>query len=114
MKRRLQTALLLGGFLGGHFCFADDAPMKEVLVKIIKQLEATKPLLNEAQQIQSPYPRVKIHFDPWIDANGVTHPGLRQDILRIQRALIHAVNRDNMEPRSYQPIKDDFIGQDHV
>lgn len=113
MKIKLQTGLLIGVFLS-HVAFADDAQMKEEFVKIINQLEAIKPLLNEAERVQPPDPRVKVHFDSWIDANGVTHAGLREDIQRIQTALVHAVNRNSIEPRRYQLIKDDFIGQDHV
>jgi RAQPRD family integrative conjugative element protein len=115
MKKRWKALLVVGSILVGHLVFADDAQMKESLVKIIHQLEAIKPLLNEAERAQPFNTRIKIHFGSWIDANGTRHLGLRQDILTIQKALLHAVNQESIEPRVYQSIKNDFIGgQDHV
>jgi RAQPRD family integrative conjugative element protein len=120
MKRKLPLGLfklllfVLGGFFCGHFVFAEDTLMKEALVKIIHQLEVIKPLLNEAERAQSLHPEIKIHFNAWRDANGMMHAGLRQDIQRIQTALIHIVNQERVDPRYYSPIKNDFIGQDHV
>ncbi|MCE3237399.1 MAG: hypothetical protein K0R24_380 [Gammaproteobacteria bacterium] len=120
MKRKSRIGLfvllllLVGGFFCGNFAFAKDALMKEALVKIIHQLEVIKPLLNEAERAQSLTPAIKIHFNAWRDVNGIMHAGLRQDIQRIQTALIHIVNQKRVDPRCYPPIKNDFIGQDHV
>lgn len=100
--------------LGCSSAFADTAQMKTTLVKIVNQLEAIKPLINQAKSEQSANPRVKVHFDSWIDTDGKKHNGLRQDIENIQAALISAINAQNADPREYQPIKGDFVGQDHV
>jgi RAQPRD family integrative conjugative element protein len=93
---------------------ADDEQMKENLVKIINQLQAIKPLIYQAEKSQIDNPRVKIHFDSWIDGNGVKHAGLRNDVEAIQQSLIAAINQESVEPRIYQPIKNDFVGQKHV
>lgn len=81
---------------------------------MVNQLEAVKPLINQAKSEQSANPRVKIHFDAWVGPDGKKHNGLRQDIEGIQAALINAINAQNVGPREYQPIKGDFVGQDHV
>lgn len=94
--------------------YADTAQMKTTLVKIVNQLEAIKPLIEQAKQEQPANSRIKVHFDSWIGADGQVHNGLRQDIDTIQQALIHAINQTQVDPRVYQPIKGDFVGQDHV
>jgi len=83
-------------------------------VEIINQLQAAKLLINQAQNEQPANPRVKIHFDEWVDANEQKHQGLRQDIEANQQALMQAVNQQTIEPRSYAPVTDDFIGDGHV
>ena len=93
---------------------ASQAQMNETLVKMVNQLEAVKPLINQAKQEQSANPRIKIHFDSWMSVDGKTHQGLRQDIEAIQASLISAIDRKNSDPKVYQPIKGDFVGKDHV
>jgi len=91
-------------------CFATESQMKDTLVKIINQLQAAKLLINQAQNEQPTNPRIEIHFDSWVDANKQKHNGLRQDIEAIQQALMQAVNQQTIEPRTYAPITDDYIG----
>lgn len=94
--------------------YADQAQMDATLVKMINQLEAMKPLIRQAKQEQPANPRYRIHFDRWQDLHGQWHNGLRQDIESIQHALIAAVNRPAIAPRTYTPIKGDFVGHGHV
>ena len=94
--------------------YASDSQMKTNLVKIVNQLEAIKPLINQAKQEQSANPRTKVHFDSWVDSSGQVHSGLRQDIEDIQQALINVINQKNVGPRIYKPIRNDFLGKDHV
>ena len=112
--RQIVVWSILGmGLLTVTPLMADQAQMKATLVKIVNQLEAIKPLISQAKAEQSANPRIKIHFDRWVDANGITHPGLRQDIEGIQAALIQAINARNNGPRIYKPITGDFTGQQH-
>jgi len=89
--------------------FADSEQMKQTLAQIAEQLEAIRPLINQAQQEQSANPRVKIHFNRWIDANGVTHAGLSDDIKSIQQAVIAAINKTPVDPRTIKPLNSDFV-----
>ncbi len=93
---------------------ADDAQMRSSLVKMINQLQAMQQLVNQAEAEQSANPRIRVHFDGWIGPDGTSHQGLRQDIAMIQSALLQAVNTPLVEPRSYPPLNDDFIGGSHV
>lgn len=90
---------------------ADEAQMKETLVRIINQLESIKPLISRAKNEQPVNPRIKIHFERFIGADGKIHNGLREDIDAIQKALIQVVNQESIEPRNFAPISDDYIGQ---
>lgn len=112
--KKFVLGVLLFALLVQPMAFADKSQMDENLVQIINQLQAIKPLINQAQRSQPLNPRIKIHFDSWKDAKGKTHNGLRQDIEAIQLALIKAVNRERIEPRSFAPLNNDFVGNDVV
>ena len=88
---------------------ANEAQMKETLVKIINQLQAIKPLIAQAQAEQPPNPRIKIQFDRFRRPDGQLQNGLRQDIEVIQQALINAVNRESIEPRVFTSLENDFV-----
>lgn len=107
IKPLLLIALLTVAFSSSSL--ADNEQMKATLVKISNQLEAIKPLIDEAQQEQSSNPQVKVHFNTWVDANGVSHSGLKQDVEAMQSALIEAINRTSVDPRTITPINNDFI-----
>jgi RAQPRD family integrative conjugative element protein len=91
--------------------WADDAQMKETLVRIINQLQSIKPFIAKAKREEPINPRIKMHFERFIGADGKAHNGLREDVDAIQDALIAIVNKESIEPRSFTPINDDFIGQ---
>lgn len=110
MKQYFKKIVCIGSILLFTSCYADDAQMKETLTQMIEQLQALKPLITKAEQAQPNNPRITIHFDSWIDYQGHQHNGLRQDINVIQAGLIAAVNRQNIEPRHYAAINNDFVG----
>ena len=89
MKKRRKLFLLSVALLCvvSGSVYADTAQMKTTLVKMVNQLEAIKPLINQAKEEQTENPRIKVHFDSWVGPNGQTHDGLRQDIEAIQQAL---------------------------
>lgn len=101
-------------YLSFGVLYANTDQMKITLVKIINQLQAIKPLINQAKTQQDVHPREKINFDVWQDNAGKTHNGLRQDIEAIQHSLIMSINQKNTEPRIYKPIKGDFTRHSNV
>ncbi len=105
----LVTAILpLGFIVPAH---ANDAQMRETLVRIINQLQQIKPLIAQGKRQQSVNPRIKVHFDRFKGPDGQWHNGLQQDINNIQQSLIQIVNQESVEPRTFQSVDDDFIGQ---
>lgn len=90
---------------------ASDAQMKETLVRIINQLQSIKPLISQAKREQSANPRIKVHFDRFKGADGKYHNGLWQDVDEMQQALILIVNQESIEPKTFQAMSDDYVGQ---
>src|SRR3990167_8387112 len=108
----MRKIFIISMLLMSTYCsasFADSEQMKQTLAQIAEQLEAIRPLINQAQQEQSENPRVKIHFNSWTDANGVTHAGLSDDIKSIQYAVVAAINRTPVDPRTIKPLSNDFV-----
>jgi RAQPRD family integrative conjugative element protein len=114
MKRHTKVIAVSVICLSGLFSTqvqADDAQMKDTMVKIINQLEMIKPLIDLAAQQQNQDKRVTFHFEDWVDVNGVKHNGLRGDIELIETGVVTGVNRQAIEPRQYAPINGDYLSQ---
>ena len=94
--------------------FAVEEQLNEVLVRIISQIDAISPLLDEAQKEVSTNSRVTLHINSFKDANGQQHPGLRDDLTSIKRALIEYINQPVIAPRIITPLPLDFIEKRHA
>ena len=91
--------------------FANDAALNDTLVRIINQLNATLPLLDEAQDQITKNSRIQLHINAFEGPDGKTHPGVRQDILSIRNALIGFINKPALAPKTIQPLALDYIGR---
>ena len=116
---RMQTAsywLLLGcGLLGFSVSVGQPvnpaAPMNPTLVRLINQMDAMMPLIDEAKAEQNPTARVTFHFDTWRDSAGQQHDGFRQSLLRMRQALVDQINQPSLTPAVVTPLTDDFVGR---
>ena len=91
--------------------YASDAALNQTLVRIINQINAVMPLLDEAQQEIEPNTRIQLHIDTFEGSDGKQHAGLRQDLLFIRNALIDYINKPAIEPKTIKPLALDFIGK---
>ena len=114
MQKIIIMCLAMMSFSYTASCFANEEQMKETLVSIINQLQGIKPLIEQARREQPKNPRVKIHFNTFVDSEGASHAGLKNDVELIEQALIEAVNKAEVEPRVVTPISRDFVGHDRV
>lgn len=105
MKRLICLALLITSFTTN----ASDSNLNETLVRIINQINAIKPLLDEAQSEISPNARVQLHINGFEDAQGHYHAGLRDDLLSIRNGLIDYINQPAIAPRKVKPLALDFV-----
>ncbi|MGQ3892042.1 hypothetical protein [Legionella sp. CNM-4043-24] len=106
--KRLLLIILLGLSSVTH---ASEENLNQTLVRVINQINAIMPMLDEAKREVEPNTRIQLHIETFEGANGKTHPGLRDDLLTIRNALIDYINKPAIEPKTIKPLALDFIGQ---
>jgi hypothetical protein len=89
--------------------WANNPDLNETLVRIINQINAIMPLLDEAQTQITPNARIQLHIEGFEDAKGQHHAGLREDLLSIRNGLIDYINQPIIAPRSIKPLEMDFV-----
>ncbi len=95
-------------------CFATQASeeaLNQTLVRVINQINAIMPLLDEAQTEIEPNTRIQLHIESFEGSDGKSHPGLRNDLLAIRNSLIDYINKPAIEPKTIKPLALDFIGK---
>ncbi|HAT1863917.1 TPA: hypothetical protein ACIZBI_003142 [Legionella pneumophila] len=106
--KRLLLLLILSLPMASH---ASDDALNQTLVRIINQINAIMPLLDEAKTEIEPNTRIQLHIEHFEGSDGKTHPGLRTDLLSIRNALIDYINKPAIEPKTIKPLALDFIGK---
>ena len=103
--------LLLMVTLSSITAHASDEALNQTLVRVINQINAVMPLLDEAKTEVEPNARITLHIDIFEGADGKPHEGLRDDLLSIRNALIDYINKPVIAPKTIQPLALDFIGK---
>lgn len=106
--KRLLLILMLSLPLASH---ASEEALNQTLVRVINQINAVMPLLDEAQSEIEPNTRIQLHIESFEGADGKKHAGLRNDLLAIRNALIDYINKPAIEPKTIKPLSLDFIGK---
>ncbi|HAT8966753.1 TPA: hypothetical protein ACT9LO_002528 [Legionella pneumophila] len=106
--KRLLLVLMLSLPFASH---ASEEALNKTLVRVINQINAVMPLLDEAQSEIEPNTRIQLHIESFEGADGKTHAGLRNDLLAIRNALIDYINKPAIEPKTIKPLSLDFIGK---
>lgn len=106
--KRLLLVLMLSLPFTSH---ASEEALNQTLVRVINQINAVMPLLDEAQREIEPNTRIQLHIESFEGADGKTHAGLRNDLLAIRNALIDYINKPAIEPKTIKPLSLDFIGK---
>lgn len=105
MKKMLTLILLLVS-LTGH---ANNPNLNETLVRIINQINAIMPLLDEAKTELNPHARVQLQIEGFNDDHDQHHAGVREDLLMIRNGLIDYINQPVIAPRKVKPLNNDFV-----
>lgn len=103
--------LLLMITLTSFTAHANDEALNQTVVRIINQINAVMPLLDEAQTELEPNARITLHIEAFEGADGKEHAGLRGDLLSIRNALIEYINKPVIAPKTIAPLALDFIGK---
>lgn len=88
---------------------ASQELLNEQLVRIINQLNAIKPIIEEAERYQSKNAPVKLHLKAFQGADGKRHNGVSEDIELIKKGLVSYLNKPVIAPKKVEPIAGDFI-----
>lgn len=105
MKRILCLALMIASLQ----CSANNPDLNETLVRIINQINAIMPLLDEAQTQITPGTRIQLQIEGFEDLRDLHHAGLREDLLSIRNGLIDYINQPIIAPRKIKPLEMDFV-----
>jgi len=108
MKKLMIT---IGFCLMSMVAHASEAELNNTLVRVINQLNAVLPLLDEAENEIEPNARIRLHIDAFEGSDGQSHPGVRDDLKQIRNALIDYINKPAIEPKTVKPLAFDFVGK---
>jgi len=112
MKTLIQKLIFFIGFsLACLTAQADQAQMNEILVRLINQVDAMMPLVQQAQKQQPKNERFQFHFEAFEGSDGEMHNGLKEDLLSIREALIKQINTPSVDPYHIKPLNNDFVGR---
>lgn len=106
--KRMLTFLLILISATAH---ANNPNLNETLVRIINQINAIMPLLDEAQTELNPNARIQLHIESFTDDEGHHHAGVREDLLMIRNGLIDYINQPVIAPRKIKPLNNDFVSK---
>ncbi len=112
-KINIFKLLLLSGVmtLFSNITYADtNADTESVyLTQILNQLNAIKPLIVTASKVEPASNRIQFHCTSFKTIDGVTHPGLLDDINQIEAGITDQLNHVALEPRVLPPIHGDYM-----
>ena len=104
--KRILLSILVFLSITAH---AHNTNLNETLVRIINQINAIMPLLDEAQTELNPNARIQLHINSFKDDEGHHHAGVREDLLMIRNGLIDYINRPVIAPRKVKSLNNDFV-----
>jgi RAQPRD family integrative conjugative element protein len=88
---------LLGSVLPLPSAIADPDGERAALARIVHELQALQPLIDEAAAQADPDARIRFQYD-W----------LRQDLDRIRLGIEAHIDTPRAEPRSFPPLRGDY------
>ncbi len=92
-----RILLAIGLCLVAVTATADSNGERAALARLIHELEALTPLINEAAANAEPDARIRFQYD-W----------LRQDLARVRMGIAEHINAPRAEPRKVPPLKGDY------
>ena len=107
--KKIMIAVCL--YLAAFVVYATDEELNTTLVRVINQLNAILPLLDEVEDEIEPNTRIRLHIDSFEGTDGAMHPGVRDDLKSIRNALIDYINKPAIEPKTVKPLAFDFVGK---
>ena len=96
----MRTIIFLHIFvlgLAGPFANADADAEREMLARIVHELEILEPLIVEAEAAADPDARIRFRYD-W----------LKKDLDKIRQGIEQHIDAPRAEPRAAAPLRGDY------
>ena len=93
--RTIAVAVVLA--LVSSHAAADAQNEREVLARVVNELEALEPLLDAAESEANPDARVRFRYE-W----------LRADLRQVQSGVQDHIDAPRVEPRTFPPLRGDY------
>ncbi len=109
---RCLILTVLGLFvLTPGFAAHSDRDLNTTLARIINQLDAILPLIEqgEKEQCLEPQQAVRFHFAGFVTQDKQYHPGLKEDVLAMRHSILKAIHQTPVAAKAFQPLSLDYI-----
>ena len=106
-----KTIIAICLYITAFVTYATDDELNTTLVRVINQMNAILPLLDEAEDEIEPNARIQLHIAAFDGSDGTKHPGVRDDLKSMRNALIDYINKPAIEPKMVKPLAFDFVGK---
>lgn len=97
VKTMVALALAVCGAAASAACFADADGEREILARLVNEINALEPMIAEAEAQAPPETRVKFQY-LW----------LRQDLAKVRSGMQEHLDAPRAEPRSVPPLRGDY------
>ena len=94
-RRTIAVAVVLA--LVSSHAAADAQDEREILARVVNELEVLEPLLDAAESAANPDARVQFRYD-W----------LRADLRQVQSGVQDHIDAPRVEPRTFPPLRGDY------
>ena len=94
-RRTIAVAVVLA--LVSSHAAADAQDEREILARVVNELEVLEPLLDAAESAANPDARVQFRYD-W----------LRADLRQVQNGVQDHIDAPRVEPRTFPPLRGDY------
>jgi len=96
-RHHRQILGLIFGLVMTPALYADSSAEDEALARIIHELQAIEPLINQALAQTDPDARIRFQYD-W----------LRQDLRSIKSGIQTHIDAPRAQPRTFPPLRGDY------
>ena len=111
MLRFLMLMLLGLLVISPSFAAYSDRNVSTTLARIINQLDAILPLIEqgEKEQARQPQKAVRFHFTGFVTQDKQYHQGLKEDVLAMRQSIVKAIHQTPVAAQAIQPLSLDYI-----
>ncbi len=103
----LVSLIFISPCYAGH----SDMTINTTLARIVNQLDAILPLIDQGkyEQTQLPQQSIRFHFEGFTTYDKQYHHGLKEDVLAMRQAILNAIHQSPVTASMIKPLSLDYI-----